>query len=167
MRLPQTPPNPSHGTCATRRRVDTWSALKASGHVIHVPDYLGWARAYTISGDLAWHSALPDFVKRMVVPAAGGGAVKYEFDPDFNFSHRVLGAAVVPDTHLALSISVTVPRGQEPEVEGLLALLDLDTGSQTRRDEFGGIVMSGLGGRVAVAYRDPFPALAILARGES
>ena len=54
-------------------------------------------------------------------------------------SHRVLGAAVVTDT----------------------------TGSQTRRDEFGGIVMSGLGGRVAVAYRDPFPALAILARRES
>ena len=85
----------------------------------------------------------------------------------FNFSHRVLGAAVVPDSHLALSISVTVPRGQEPPVEGLLALLDLTTGSQTRRDEFGGIVLSGLGRRVAVAYRDPFPTLAILARGES
>ena len=140
---------------------------EASGQVIHVPYYLGWARAYTASGDLAWHSALPDFVKRMVVPAAGGGAVKYEFDPGFNFSHRVLGAAVVPDSHLALSISVTVPRGQEPPVEGLLALLDLTTGSQTRRDEFGGIVMSGLGRRVAVAYRDPFPTLAILAREES
>ncbi len=143
------------------------ACAEASGHVIHVPYYLGWARAYTTSGGLAWHSALPDFVKRMVVPAAGGGAVKYEFDPGFNFSHRVLGATVVPDSHLALSISVTVPRGQEPPVEGLLALLDLDTGSQTRRDEFGGIVLSGLGERVAVAYRDPFPTLAILVRGES
>lgn len=52
-------------------------------------------------------------------------------------------------------------------MEGLLALLDLTTGSQTRRDEFGGIVMSGLGGRVAVVDRDPFPTLAILAREES
>lgn len=140
---------------------------EASGHVIHVPYYLGWARTYTASGDLAWHSALPDFVRRMVVPAAGGGAVKYEFDPEYNFSHRVLGAAVVPDSHLALSISVTVPRGQEPPVQGLLVLLDLTTGSQTRRDEFGGIVMSGLGRRVAVAHRDPFPTLAILTREES
>lgn len=140
---------------------------EVSGLVIHVPYYLGWVRAYTASGDLARHSALPDFVKRMVVPAAVGGAVKYEFDPDYNFSHPVLGTAVVPDTHLALSISVTVPRGQEPEVEGLLALLDLDTGSQTRRDEFGGIIMLGLGGRVAVTYRDPFPTLAILTREES
>lgn len=140
---------------------------EASGHVIHVPQYLGWARAYTPAGNLAWHSVLPDFVKSLVVPAAGGGAVKYNFDPDFNFSHGVVGAAVVADTRLALSISVSVPRGEEPEVAGLLALLDLDTGAQTRRDEFAGVVMSGLGERVAVAYRDPFPRLAILKRGES
>ena len=140
---------------------------EASGHVIHVPQYLGWARAYTPAGDLAWHAVLPDFVKRLVVPAAGGGAVKYNFDPDFNFSHGVVGAAVVADTRLALSISVSVPRGEEPEIAGLLALLDLDTGAQTRRDEFAGVVMSGLGERVAVAYRDPFPRLAILKRGES
>ena len=140
---------------------------EGSGHVIHVPQYLGWARAYTPTGDLAWHSSLPDFMKRLVVPAAGGGAVKYNFDPDFNFSHAVAGAAVVADTHLALSISVSVPRGQEPEVPGLLALLDLGTGEQTRRDEFGGVVMSGLGERVAVVYREPFPTLSILKRGES
>ncbi len=140
---------------------------EASGHVIHVPQYLGWARAYTPAGDLAWHTVLPDFVKRLVVPAAGGGAVKYNFDPDFNFSHGVVGAAVVADTRLVLSISVSVPRGEEPEVAGLLALLDLDTGAQTRSDEFAGVVMSGLGERVAVVYRDPFPRLAILKRGES
>ena len=140
---------------------------EGSGQVVHVPYYLGWARAYTAAGDLAWHSALPDFVKRIVVPAAGGGAVKYEFDPDFNFSHSVVGAAVVANEYLAISISVGVPRGQEPEVEGLLALLDLGTGSQTRRDEFGGIVISGLRGRVAVTYRDPFPTLTILEREES
>lgn len=140
---------------------------EASGHVMHVPQYLGWARAYTLAGDLAWHSSLPDFVKRLVVPAAGGGAVKYNFDPDYNFSHGVVGAAVVGDTRLALSISVSVPRGEEPEVAGLLALLDLGTGAQTRRDEFAGVVISGLGERVAVAYREPFPSLAILRLGES
>ena len=140
---------------------------EGSGHVIHIPQYLGWARAYTVAGDLAWHSSLPDFVKRLVVPAAGGGAVKYEFDPDFNFSHGVAGAAIAADTHLALSISVSVPRGQEPEVPGLLALLDLETGEQTRRDEFGGVVMSGFGERVAVVHREPFPTLSILKRGES
>ena len=95
---------------------------EGSGHVIHVPQYLGWARAYTPTGDLAWHSSLPDFVKQLVVPAAGGGAVKYNFDPDFNFSHAVAGAAVVADTHLALSISVSVPRGQEPEVTNSVEL---------------------------------------------
>lgn len=139
---------------------------EASRHVIHVPRYLGWGRAYTAAGDLAWHSSFPDFVKRMVVPAAGGGAVKYEFDPDFKFSHAVVGAAPVADTHLALSMAVSVPRGQEPEVEGLLALLDLATGAQTRRDETGAVVMSGLGDRLAVVYREPFPTLAVLQRGQ-
>ena len=62
-------------------------------------------------------------MKHLVVPAAGGGAVKYNFDPDFNLSHGVVGAAVAAGTHLALSISVSVPRGQEPEVPGFLALL--------------------------------------------
>ena len=143
------------------------TCFEASGHVIHLPQYLGWARAYTVAGDLAWHSSLPDFVERRVVPAAGGGAVKYEFDPDFGFSHSVRGAAVVGNTHLAVSISVSVPRGQEPGVEGLLALLDLGTGSQTRRDEFAGVVMVGLGKRAAVVYREPFPSVAIVARGES
>ena len=140
---------------------------EVSGHVIHVPYYLGWARGYTAGGDLAWHSSLPDFVKQRVVPAMGGGAVKYEFDPDFNYSHSVVGAAVVVDTHMALSMSVAVPRGQEPEVDGLLALLDLATGEQTRRDEFAGVVMSGHGERVAVVYREPFPKVVILERGES
>jgi len=138
----------------------------ASGHVIHVPQHLGWARAYTVEADLSWHSSLPDFVKSVVIPAAGGG-VKYNLDPDFNFAHRVIGAAVVADTHLAMSIAVSVPRGEEPEVEGLLSLLDLATGSQTRRDEFGGVIMSGLGDRVAVVYREPFPGVVILARGKS
>ena len=138
-----------------------------SGLVIHIPQSLGWARAYTAAGDLAWHSSLPGFVKRLVVPAAGGGAVKYESDPDFNFSHGVVGAAIVADTHLALSISISVPRGQEPEGSGLLALLALGTGEQTRRDDFGGVVVSGLGGRVVVVYRDPFPTLSILRQGES
>ncbi|WP_419164711.1 hypothetical protein [Candidatus Palauibacter sp.] len=139
---------------------------EASGHVMHVPRRLGWGRAYTAAGDLAWHSSFPDFVKGMVVPAAGGVAIKYEFDPDFNFSYAVVGAAPVADTHLAVSISVSVPRGQEPEVEGLLALLDLATGAQTRRDESGAVVVSGLGERIAVVYREPFPTLAILQRGE-
>lgn len=139
---------------------------EASGHVIHIPRHLGWGRAYTAAGDLAWHSSFPDFVKRMVVPAAGGGAVKYEFDPDFNFSHAVVGAAPVADTHLALSISLVVPRGQEPEVNGLLALFDLATGLQARRDESAAVVVSGLGDRLAVLYREPFPVLAILQRAE-
>ena len=143
------------------------ACAEATGHVIHVPQSLGWARAYTPTGGLAWHSSLPDFVKHLVVPAAGGGAVKYNFDPDFNFSHGVVEAAVMAGTHLALSISVSVPRGQEPEVPGFLALVDLGTGAQTRRDEFAGVVMSGLGERVAVAYREPFPTLSILNRGES
>lgn len=140
---------------------------EVSGHVVHVPYYLGWARGYTAGGDLAWHSSLPDFVKRRVVPAMGGGAVKYEFDPDVNYSHSVVGAAVVADSHVALSLSVAVPRGQEPEVDGLLALLDLATGEQTRRDEFAGVVMAGLGERTAVVYREPFPRVVILERGES
>ena len=134
--------------------------------MIHVPRHLGWGRAYTAAGDLAWHSSFPDFVERMVVPAAGGGAVKYEFDPDFNFSHAVVGAAPVADTHLALSISLVVPRGQEPEVNGLLALFDLATGLQARRDESAAVVVSGLGDRLAVVYREPFPVLAILQRAE-
>ena len=141
------------------------ACAEATGHVIHVPQSLGWARAYTPTGGLAWHSSLPDFVKHLVVPAAGGGAVKYNFDPDFNLSHGVVGAAVAAGTHLALSISVSVPRGQEPE--GLLALLDLTTGLQTRRDEFAGVVMVGLGERVAVVHREPFPRVVILRRGES
>lgn len=140
---------------------------EGSGHVIHTPYRLGWARAYTAGGDLAWHASLPDFVKGKVVPAAGGGAVKYEFDPDFNYSHSVAGAAVVADSHVALSVSMAVPRGQEPEVNGLLALLDLATGEQTRRDEFAGVVMAGRGDRVAVVYREPFPRVVILERGES
>ena len=140
---------------------------EASGHVIHIPYHLGWARAYTAGGDLAWHTSLPDFVKRRVVPAMGGGAVKYEFDPDFNYSHSVVGAAVVSDGHLALSMSVAVPRGREPDVDGLLALLDLATGEQTRRDEFAGVVMAGLGKRAAVVYREPFPRVVILERVRS
>lgn len=140
---------------------------EVSGHVIHIPYRLGWARAYTAGGDLAWHVSLPDFVKGRVVPAMGGGAVKYEFDPDFNYSHSVVGAAVVVDSHVALSMSVAVPRGQEPEVDGLLALVDLETGEQTRRDEFAGVVMAGHGERAAVVYREPFPRVVILERGES
>ncbi len=140
---------------------------EVSGHVIHIPYRLGWARAYTAGGDLAWHASLPDFVKDRVVPAMGGGAVKYEFDPDFNYSHSVAGAAVVAESHVALSVSVAVPRGQEPEVDGLLALLDLATGEQTRRDEFAGVVMAGRGERVAVVYREPFPKVVIMERGES
>ncbi|MDE2875082.1 MAG: hypothetical protein OXQ93_06545 [Gemmatimonadota bacterium] len=140
---------------------------EVSGHVIHAPYRLGWARTYTAGGDLAWHAFLPDFVKGRVVPAMGGGAVKYEFDPDFNYSHSVVGAAVVANSHVALSVSVAVPRDEEPEVEGLLALLDLATGEQTRRDEFAGVVMAGRGGQVAVVYREPFPRVVILERGES
>lgn len=140
---------------------------EVSGHVIHTPYRLGWARAYTAGGDLAWHAFVPDFVKERVVPATGGGAVKYEFDPDFNYSHSVVGAAVVADSHVALSMSVAVPRGQEPEVEGLLALIDLATGEQTRRDEFAGVVKAGRGDRVAVEYREPFPKVVILERRES
>lgn len=140
---------------------------EVSGHVIHAPYRLGWARAYTAGGDLAWHAFLPDFVKERVVPAMGGGAVKYEFDPDFNYSHSVVGAAVVANSHVALSMSVAVPRGEEPEAKGLLALLDLATGEQTRRDEFAGVVMAGRGGQVAVVYREPFPRVVILERGES
>ncbi len=140
---------------------------EVSGHVIHTPYRLGWARAYTAGGDLAWHTFVPDFVKDRVVPAMAGGAVKYEFDPDFNYSHSVVGAAVVANSHVALSMSVAVPRGGEPEVEGLLALLDLATGEQTRRDEFAGVVMAGRGDRVAVVYREPFPRVVIVERGES
>lgn len=137
-----------------------------SSQVVHVSRELGWVRAYGFAGDLSWHSAIPDFVKAVVLPAAGGG-VKYNLDPDVNFAHTVVGAAIVADTHLAVSIAVSVPRGEEPEVEGLLALMDLATGEQTRRDEFAGVVMAGRGDRVAVVYREPFPSVVILERRES
>ena len=137
-----------------------------SSQVIHVSRDLGWVRAYGVAGNLSWHSAMPDFVKAVVLPAAGGG-VRKNLDPDLNLAHTVVGAAVLADTHLAVSIAVSVPRGEEPEVEGLLALLDLTTGSQTRRDEFAGVVMVGLGERVAVVHREPFPRVVILRRGES
>ena len=137
-----------------------------SSQVMHGSRELGWVRAYGVAGDLSWHSELPNFVRSVVLPAAGGG-VKNNFDPDFNFAHTVVGAAVLAGTHLAVSIAVSVPRGEEPEVDGLLALLDLASGLQTRRDEFAGVVMSGHGERVAVVYREPFPTLTILERDES
>ncbi len=134
---------------------------QVSNHIIHVPSRLGWVRAYHPDGALAWHAHLPDFVKLLVLPAAGG-AVRTDLDPEFNLGHSVAGAGVALGTHLALSIEVHVPRGQEAEVNGLFALLDLKTGAQTRRDEFAGVVMAGRGNRIAVRYRDPFPRLSVL-----
>ena len=135
---------------------------KDSRMIIHIPNSSGWVRAYTLGGDLAWHAPLRDFARMLVLPAAGGG-VKYDFDPTLNFAHRVTGAAVVEQGVLGISVEKSLPRGQESSNEGLLVLLDIETGTEVRREVYGGIPLDGSGHRTVVTHDLPFPMVTLLA----
>ena len=135
---------------------------KDSGKIIHIPNNSGWVRAYTRDGDLAWHAPLRDFVRVFILPAVGGG-VKYDFDPAFDFAHRVRGAAMVEQGVLGVSLEKSLPRGQEPGNEGLLVLLDIETGTEIRRESYDGILLDGSGNRTAVTHDLPFPRVTVLA----
>jgi len=130
--------------------------------IIHIPYNTGWVRAYTLGGDLAWHAPIRDFARVLILPAAGGG-VKYNFDPDLKFSHDVTGAAEVEQGVLGISVEKNLPRGQEPSNEGLLVLLDIETGIEVGREVYGGILLDGSSHRTAVTHDLPFPKVTVLA----
>ncbi len=133
------------------------------GMVIHVPYELGWLRAYKTNGSVAWHSSLNGFVKTRIVPAIGGsGAIKTAFDPNFNFSHTILGVAVLRGRSLVISVGLNVPRGQTPTEKGWLVLCELESGRETGRQEFAGVAIAGAGDRLALVYENFFPMLTIL-----
>lgn len=136
---------------------------KDSRTIIHIPNNSGWVRAYTLDGDLAWHAPLRDFARISILPAAGGG-VKYDLDPTLNFAHRVTGAARVEQGILGVSVEKRLPRGQEPSNEGMLVLLDIETGAEIRRESYSGILTDGSGIRTVVIHDLPFPKVTILAR---
>jgi len=135
---------------------------KDSRTIIHIPNNSGWVRAYTLDGELAWHAPLRDFARISILPAAGGG-VKYDLDPTLNFAHRVTGAARVEQGVLGVSVEVRLPRGQESSNEGLLVLLDIETGIEMRRESYDGIPLDGSSRRTAVTHDLPFPRVTVLA----
>lgn len=134
---------------------------KDSRTITHIPSNSGWLRAYTLGGDLAWHAPLHGFARISILPAAGGG-VKYDLDPILNFAHRVTGAAVVDQGVLGISVEKRLPRGQDSSNEGLLVLLDIETGIEIRRQFYDGIPLDGSGHRTAVTHDLPFPKVTVL-----
>ena len=138
---------------------------QGSRQIIHIPLASGWVRAYTFDGDLAWHAPLADFAKVSILPAQGG--VKYDVDPALGFAHRVRGAAVAEWGVLGISMEKSFPRGQESSNEGLLVLLDLETGAEMRRESYSGVLTDGSGLHTVVVHDTPFPKVTVLERPSS